>query len=230
MNKRCTKCGQFKSTEDFPINKQTKDGFHSWCKECKCESEHNRTQQRLFRPRVCKACLKSEPEVTFSSRFKHLCEACKEESQVKEREARRVKTKQCRICGKQLSLENFTSSQCKICNSCSSITKTEQKELLDKWAKKRVLDRGHRLEAKLELINKRGGACVDCGLVPSEEWPLACFDFHHIENKDGLISKLMHAKKSRKETLDKELEKCIVLCSNCHRKRHFIEVEKRHES
>lgn len=47
----------------------------------------------------------------------------------------------------------------------------------------------------------------------------ACLDFHHLDpnEKEFLITKLIHSKKKLKE----ELKKCIVLCANCHRKFHF---------
>jgi 5-methylcytosine-specific restriction endonuclease McrA len=34
MDKRCTKCGETKSLEEFPKNRSRPDGHHSWCKIC----------------------------------------------------------------------------------------------------------------------------------------------------------------------------------------------------
>ena len=34
MKKKCSKCGEVKSLEDFSHNKSTKDGHHEWCKKC----------------------------------------------------------------------------------------------------------------------------------------------------------------------------------------------------
>lgn len=44
-------------------------------------------------------------------------------------------------------------------------------------------------------------------------------DFHHTspDEKEGSISNLVDSPNK----LEKELEKCIVLCSNCHRDLHF---------
>ena len=46
-----------------------------------------------------------------------------------------------------------------------------------------------------------------------------CLDFHHIDpnEKDFTIGK--HRNKS-KENLMKEIEKCVCICANCHRKIH----------
>lgn len=57
--------------------------------------------------------------------------------------------------------------------------------------------------------------CTKCG-----ESDPACLDFHHIDPtlKDSVVS--VAAKKSR-GSLMAELDKCEVLCSNCHRKHHY---------
>jgi len=37
MNKRCSKCGEEKSTIFFSKNKSQKDGYSNWCKSCESE-------------------------------------------------------------------------------------------------------------------------------------------------------------------------------------------------
>ena len=59
--------------------------------------------------------------------------------------------------------------------------------------------------------------------MPSDEWPTACFDFHHLEDKEKELSKLIHSWSSKYGLIIQELKKCIVLCSNCHRKLHWKE-------
>jgi len=46
-----------------------------------------------------------------------------------------------------------------------------------------------------------------------------CLDFHHVGEKKDSISQLM-AQLKPKEQILAEIEKCIVLCANCHRKLH----------
>ena len=60
--------------------------------------------------------------------------------------------------------------------------------------------------------------CVKCN-----EDHISCLEFHHIDSttKDFGISSAVRYK--NKEKLFKEIEKCIVLCSNCHRKLHWEE-------
>lgn len=61
--------------------------------------------------------------------------------------------------------------------------------------------------------------CIECG-----ENDLSCLDFHHInkDNKEIEISTAL----SRGWSFNKillEMEKCIILCANCHRKLHHNE-------
>jgi hypothetical protein len=67
---------------------------------------------------------------------------------------------------------------------------------------------------KQEFVNSLKTPCVKCG-----EPEKACIDFHHLDpsTKDFTIGK---ATFSNKERLRKEVEKCVCLCANCHRKVH----------
>jgi L-lactate utilization protein LutB len=51
----------------------------------------------------------------------------------------------------------------------------------------------------------------------------ACLDFHHTDPniKHGNIGSMVSAGSWGKTRILQEVEKCIVLCSNCHRKEHF---------
>lgn len=41
--KRCSKCKEYKSRSEFYINKATKDGLQSLCKQCICSDKQRRT-------------------------------------------------------------------------------------------------------------------------------------------------------------------------------------------
>ena len=71
------------------------------------------------------------------------------------------------------------------------------------------------ISSKIEKIKSEKG-CSKCG-----EMHPACLDFHHIDEKekDHGISWIM--RNSSKFLLENEMKKCIVLCSNCHRKLHW---------
>lgn len=59
--------------------------------------------------------------------------------------------------------------------------------------------------------------CSQCG----ENHP-ATLDFHHLNPKEKVFN-IGHHVTNNKETILKEIEKCIVLCANCHRKLHHYE-------
>jgi 5-methylcytosine-specific restriction endonuclease McrA len=65
-------------------------------------------------------------------------------------------------------------------------------------------------------------ACTKCG----ENHP-ATLDFHHVvQSKDNVKVYKLTADGAYKKAL-KEIEKCVVLCSNCHRKEHWYEREEK---
>jgi hypothetical protein len=66
-------------------------------------------------------------------------------------------------------------------------------------------------------IERLGNKCQDC----NKTYPAVCYDFHHIdENKDDNVADLIRNNK-KLETIFEEVDKCVLLCSNCHRQRHF---------
>lgn len=58
--------------------------------------------------------------------------------------------------------------------------------------------------------------CIICG-----EDADCCLEFHHINSKDKLFSlRSVNEHKYSKQELISELNKCCLLCCNCHRKLH----------
>lgn len=77
-----------------------------------------------------------------------------------------------------------------------------------------------RKRAKKRLIEYKGGRCEKCGY---DKKMSNVYDFHHIDPNEkefgiaegGTIRSLAKMKK--------EVDKCMLLCSNCHREIHQIE-------
>ncbi|MCX6712991.1 MAG: hypothetical protein NTY66_02160 [Candidatus Vogelbacteria bacterium] len=68
-----------------------------------------------------------------------------------------------------------------------------------------------RYRAKIAAVKSLGGKCVKCGWQGNQ----AAFQFHHTDpgKKDFTIGNVANKKW---DFIKKELEKCVLLCSNCH--------------
>ncbi len=101
------------------------------------------------------------------------------------------------------------------CSECyKEIRKKNYEKNKDYYLKKNVRLRKNNNEWYKDL--KKDKSCIIC--CESES---VCLDFHHIDgdNKDYLVSQMQYSTYS-KERILKEMEKCVILCSNCHRKVH----------
>ena len=72
------------------------------------------------------------------------------------------------------------------------------------------------LAQKKKAIEYKGGECVICGYKGYS----AAMDFHHLDPKTKEGLKQHKSFESNKE----ELDKCVLVCSNCHRGIHSGEV------
>jgi len=88
------------------------------------------------------------------------------------------------------------------------------------WCKKCNLHaiNARSLKHKQMMIEYKGGKCIDCGEMPHT----AAMAFHHLDpsKKDFTIAKIRN-KASLTNTVKLELDKCVLLCANCHAIRHF---------
>lgn len=89
-------------------------------------------------------------------------------------------------------------------NKKNKISEEERKSNLSK----RVIM--WRKDKKLKLVEYKGGCCQNCGYKKS----IGALEFHHInpDDKDFTIS----GKSYSFERLKKEVDKCVLVCSNCH--------------
>ena len=74
---------------------------------------------------------------------------------------------------------------------------------------------------KQNAIHLKGGVCAICGCKYTGK-NAAIFDFHHLYGKIDNIATLLRAK-CTEEVLIIEINKCILVCSNCHRMLHSEE-------
>ena len=79
-----------------------------------------------------------------------------------------------------------------------------------------------RRRKKQLLIEYKGGKCEKCGF--NESIP-DCYSFHHLnptQKSFGISSGLSnHGKSKSLEECKKEVDKCALVCNNCHAKIHY---------
>lgn len=111
--------------------------------------------------------------------------------------------KKCSNCGRVLPVSSFNywnkkdGTRMSICKDCE---KEKQK-------------RKHEHKKEILQTLKSVGCCV-CG----ESEP-CCLDFHHIDQKNKEFNMGSALSKSDEKIIE-EASKCVVVCSNCHRKIH----------
>lgn len=136
-----------------------------------------------------------------------------------------METKTCCTCKIDKKIDEFSYKnkenevyQC----SCKECWKETRKRNYEK-NKKITFDRNNRKRTNLRKWfeeYKKTLSCIQCG----ENHP-ACLDFHHIDSKtkEHTISLMIGGTYSI-DAVKKEIDKCEVLCANCHRKLHYEEV------
>lgn len=128
--------------------------------------------------------------------------------------------KRCPKCSTEKSIEEF--SRCKTrkdgravhCKSCSNeMNKAayRKRPLHYREKRKQTVERHKNRYVEWKATQK----CLFCG----EKEPI-CLDLHHKDpaQKDFVISEMVTQRGWK--SLMKEIEKCVVVCSNCHRKLH----------
>lgn len=85
----------------------------------------------------------------------------------------------------------------------------------------KLKQRKTRAKNKIKAVEYLGGRCLNCGLQTSH---LAVYDFHHkdMSEKDSDPGSLLHYSWDR---IKKEIDKCVLLCANCHRIEHEKEYD-----
>jgi len=110
----------------------------------------------------------------------------------------------CSLCKDNKPLSNFYPKR------TSNGYHTYCKECLSKLIIKRQRD------FKIKCVEYKGGKCYCCGYKKY----LGALEFHHInpKHKDFVISRTSRV--SFNDKIKKELDKCILVCSNCHKEIH----------
>jgi predicted HNH restriction endonuclease len=169
-------------------------------------------------------------------RWRNVCQSAVQKTEGCKREEKMTDGKTCPKCGEWKKRSQYykhsTSPDglqhwCRVCKSATQKTEGSKAYTKSYYLKhkerirRRVIrnTRRRRRELKRKCVKHLGGECLHCGLqyTPCN---LPIFDFHHRnpDEKEFTIGHGLHA-----ETWEKvkaELEKCDLLCANCHRLVH----------
>jgi hypothetical protein len=126
--------------------------------------------------------------------------------------------KTCNKCKKEKLLSDFNKKNKEkfqpYCRKCDNehakeyykINKEKQKKQI--YAAKKI-----RTENTKKIIRdiKESTPCYDCG----KKYPYYVIDFDHLRDKEFNVSNMAYWASIKK--IEKEIEKCEIVCSNCHR-------------
>ena len=128
-----------------------------------------------------------------------------------------------KYCNACTSIKNlsFFSSRGNSCKECANKRARDYYAVVKKDAHW-LQDRNDRitkdgLEKKRRAVDFLGGKCMDC----AGTFPPPVYDFHHLDPKEKEFNLGDILRRKDFSTIEKELTKCVLLCANCHRIRHF---------
>lgn len=170
-----------------------------------------------------------------------ICEKCNKEFFKDWRKDEGAKKKTCRFCSIECansrnhskktkektsaSLHKYFETEPKLCNKCGRKLNFSNKSGFCKNCKSPAKSKGENQKASRKrrreyLIKYKGGKCEICGYNKC----IGALDFHHLDpsNKSFSIASTGRRNIERNMEIDiKEVDKCILLCSNCHRELHY---------
>ena len=122
-----------------------------------------------------------------------------------------METKICTKCGRELPLDAFPWRDKKKGTRRADCKECHSEYMKQQYAQKKSIIEEQKAQQK----------CAKCG--ESRGYVL---DYHHLnpEEKETTIAR-MTSNKYKLEDIQKEVEKCIVLCANCHREFHHFEKQ-----
>ena len=137
---------------------------------------------------------------------------------------RKMKAIRCKQCGKKYFPKTLRSNFCsKKCyfkywtdNHRDYVNKRMREYRAKRYKKNgKWLDEGIKARELKQWMNElKSQPCFDCG----NKFPVCCMDFdHRIDVKKNYNIGEMFAHHYSKKLIEKELKKCDLVCSNCHR-------------
>lgn len=194
----CRKCNRDlpKTLEYFTTRKTDKDGFSLYCKDCINKEKREKREEK--RKQWDKG--GNTPDGDGIK-----CTICKnvypptEEYFGKHKKSKTGLDTYCKPCRRERGLTNYFKSK-------------------DKWRKTHTKTSQEK-KAKIVEFKEASNGCSKCG-----EKRHYLLDFHHIDPSTKLFQ-ISQGESKGWEKIKQEIDKCVLLCSNCHREFHYLEKE-----
>ena len=106
----------------------------------------------------------------------------------------------CQYCGQEKTYTQTTTAKRKVCLECVPLDKRGDASHLRRIIKKK-------------MVEEAGGLCQRC----HQAFPDCVFDFHHRDESEKSFSLGDKTSTVKLDLIRAEVEKCDLLCSNCHR-------------
>lgn len=168
-----------------------------WTQDIILSDKDKNYADRSVKKIYCKLCGIEIPKTMNGKRVyvtRKYCFKCIKPTQINQN------TKRCYFCKKDLSIEAFYKKGTKLssfCRECFNFYTVERQK-----------------ERKKQAVKYKGSSCVKCGYNKC----LSALCFHHRDPKQKEIG--IHNIRSGFEKMKKELDKCDLLCHNCHAEIH----------
>lgn len=78
-----------------------------------------------------------------------------------------------------------------------------------------------RLAYRISAAEYKNNECEICGLKRNTIDDLEIFDFHHKDKSNKSFELSDNIESKNWDIVKQELDKCVMLCANCHRKQHL---------
>ena len=234
--KRCTKCQDVKPFEAFAVEAGRHDGRHVWCKDCRRVYNEKVDWSESYQRRKAKF-------GGYDKRYKETFQAATKRHHERNRQiARQAREKACADCGKRfpwhvmdfdhVSGEKTSSvsdliysagparllreiEKCEVvCANCHRLRTQGRAEGFIENPCYRTKRSRQRLLFLRSI--KEGEVCEDC----KKAFPPCVLDFDHVRGEK--LFSIGTATARSLSSLMEELQKCEIVCANCHRVRTFV--------
>lgn len=185
--------------------------FNGWTVIQKLPSKNGKTYWLC----ECEHC-KAQKEIQGTHLRNFTCAKCTCQNQISAESALATEERICPLCGKTFRPLLRGQSR-KFCFDCSPRYDKDGSRAQNLTAIRRAL--------KKHLVEYKGGKCEICGYNRS----ITALQFHHLnpQEKDFGIADNLRLNNFNIENYHKEVDKCILVCANCHAEIHEEENQGR---